>query len=270
MALTRIQREILGVLSRNRSPNSHFAGGATMNVENARVSRDFDIFHDAAASVRDSAERDFRALIGAGFAVADSQRSRPERGFVEAVVGRGSGRDREETEIQWVVDSAVRFFPVIEDDEFGWRLHDFDLAINKVLALAGRREPRDYYDIVALGQRGVGLASLIWAAPAKDPGFTPDLLLDEIMRNSSYSEAEMRAKIDAEPFPDLVEMKRVFLQAIHRARAVIEAAPMGNIGLLYLDQEGGLVEPNAAESGGAVSHGASVGGSWPVFPESTT
>jgi len=55
MALTAIQREILGVLSKNRSPNSHFAGGATMNVQNARVSRDFDIFHDAAASVRDSA-----------------------------------------------------------------------------------------------------------------------------------------------------------------------------------------------------------------------
>jgi hypothetical protein len=109
---------------------------------------------------------------------------------------------------------------------------------------------------------------LIWAAPAKDPGFTPDLLLDEIVRNSSYSEAEMRAKIDAEPFPDLGEMKRIFLRAVHRARAVIESAPMENIGLLCLDQEGGLVEPGAAERGGVVFHGASVGGSWPVFPES--
>ena len=60
--------------------------------------------------------------------------------------------------------------------------------MNKVLAMAGRREPRDYYDVVRLHQSGVPLAALAWAAPAKDPGFTPELIIDEINRNSNYRE----------------------------------------------------------------------------------
>jgi len=234
-----------------------------MNLNNARLSRNFDIFHDVAAGVRENAKQDFDSLQAAGYQAAESQRSRPERGFIEAIISKGDVA----TEIQWVVDSAIRFFPVIEDKEFGWRLHDFDLAINKTLALAGRREPRDYYDLFMLEQKGVSLASLVWAAPAKDPGFTPDLLLEEIVRNSSYSEAEMRAKIDADPLPDLVMMKRSLLRAVHHARDVVESAPMDEIGLLYLDKDGRIVEPGDHTGLEIGAHSASLGGSWPIFPE---
>jgi hypothetical protein len=50
--------------------------------------------------------------------------------------------------VQWARDSAFRFFPLVEHDIFGLTLHPFDLATNKLLALVGRREARDWIDIV--------------------------------------------------------------------------------------------------------------------------
>ena len=44
-------------------------------------------------------------------------------------------------------DSAFRFFPVVQDQLLGWRLHHFDAATNKALTLAARAETRDYIDI---------------------------------------------------------------------------------------------------------------------------
>jgi hypothetical protein len=38
--------------------------------------------------------------------------------------------------IEWTRDSAFRFFPLVGHDDFGLVLHPFDLATNKVLALA--------------------------------------------------------------------------------------------------------------------------------------
>ena len=42
-----------------------------------------------------------------------------------------------------VVDREFRFFPVIKDETFGYVLHPVDLATNKTMAAAGRRELRD-------------------------------------------------------------------------------------------------------------------------------
>jgi len=51
--------------------------------------------------------------------------------------------------VEWARDSAFRFFPLIEHEELGATLHQFDLATNKVLALAGRLEVRDWVDFFA-------------------------------------------------------------------------------------------------------------------------
>jgi protein involved in temperature-dependent protein secretion len=52
-------------------------------------------------------------------------------------------KDVEGTRLEWVVDSDYRFFPVVRDDAFGYVLHPVDLAMNKLMAAAGRRELRD-------------------------------------------------------------------------------------------------------------------------------
>lgn len=68
---------------------------------------------------------------------------------MQATVARGPDRLLAE----WVHDSAYRFFPLVEDDELGLTLHPFDLATNKVLALIGRLEVRDWIDVIARAGR---------------------------------------------------------------------------------------------------------------------
>jgi len=265
MALTLLQQEIVDCIKENRSPTSHFGGGSVLNTNSNRLSRDFDIFHDAIPAVVKSADLDFQTLKANGFAIKETSRSRPQNGFIEALVERSG----DVTEIQWCADSAVRFFPIIPDKTFGWRLHDIDLAINKVLALAGRREARDYVDIVTLARSGTRLISLVWAAPAKDPGFTPDLLLDEISRHSSYSEAELQANIDWKgDFPDIQELKKDFLAEINHARDCLAILPMNSVGIIYADAAGRLADPSEVfDREDVLMHVASVGGCWPAFPE---
>src|SRR5204863_278458 len=69
-------------------------------------------------------------------------RERPT--FVEAIVRR----EGESVILQWTHDSAFRFFPLVAHPELGLTLHPFDLATNKVLALVGRVEARDWIDIL--------------------------------------------------------------------------------------------------------------------------
>jgi hypothetical protein len=52
--------------------------------------------------------------------------------FFRAVVTPGD----QQLKLEWAVDSAYRFFPVIQDTEMGWRLHDADLASRPTSALA--------------------------------------------------------------------------------------------------------------------------------------
>lgn len=259
MALTPLQRRVLRVIAKNRSPDSHVAGGAALARLSERRSEDIDIFHDAEDAVLRAADIDVAALRNAGLDVAVTARS---SSFVDGVVSTAAG---EITRIQWLRDSAVRFFPAIKDKVFGYRLHDLDLAVNKVLAMAGRREPRDYYDVIKLHQAGKKLAMLAWAAPAKDPGLTPELIVDEVNRNSNYAASELQAEFaDAEPRA----MKKVLLEATHEARELFATLPLDQVGYLYLDRRGHAVlpDPDGVAEKRLVLHGAVVRGAWPTLP----
>ena len=108
------------------------AGGAALNEHLAapRISRDVDLFHDTQSALEASFRADRELLEGGGYSVR-AFRERPT--FVEAEVSRAG----EIVLLQWVQDSAYRFFPLVEHDELGLTLHPFDLATNKVLAAAG-------------------------------------------------------------------------------------------------------------------------------------
>ena len=94
-------------------------------------------------------------------------------------------------EIDWAVDSAFRFFPIERDTVLGWRLHLFDMATNKALALAARSVTRDYVDIVELG-RIYPLAAIVWAACGKDPGYGPLALLAMMRRFARINPAKLQ------------------------------------------------------------------------------
>jgi hypothetical protein len=245
-------------LRRNRSPDSHIAGGAPLARVSGRVSDDIGIFHDAEEAVLRAAEIDAATLREAGLVVVTTVHS---RSLVDGIV---TGAEGETTRIQWSRDSAVRFFPAVKDKVFGYRLHDLDLAVNKVLAMAGRREPRDYYDAIRLHRAGKPLAMLAWAAPAKDPGFTPELILDEVNRNSNYAESELRAEFaDADPRT----MKKTLLEATHQARDLFASLPLDQVGHLYLDLKGRAVlpDPRGVREGRLTLHGAVTRGAWPAL-----
>ena len=46
-----------------------------------------------------------------------------------------------------MIPFKYNFYQPVPDPEFGWRLHFADLAVNKVLAAASRRQPRDLVDL---------------------------------------------------------------------------------------------------------------------------
>ena len=112
------------------------------------------------------ADLDRTLLEAAGYTV-DPLRERP--GLVEATVSRGG----QCLLVEWARDSAFRFFPLVAHEELGLMLHAFDLATNKVLALVGRLEVRDWVDVISCDERLQPLGYLAWAACAKDPGFAP-------------------------------------------------------------------------------------------------
>jgi hypothetical protein len=259
MALTKFQLEILQVIARNRNPNSHFAGGAVLNKDEPRISQDIDIFNDSAEILSICLAADAAALEADGYGVAFSTRSDTH---VTADVTKHQSSNR----IDWVQDSIWRFFPAVQDKTFGWRLHSFDLATNKILAFAGRREPRDYVDTIALERRVPGsLATLVWAAPGKDPGWTPQLILDEIVRNSRMSREDL-AKITTLESLDPVALKKQLLDAIASARDLFATLPLATVGKVFLSKKGvpRILTRDVATNPKLLPRDASAYGSLPV------
>jgi hypothetical protein len=175
MALTEYQCSILRLLASERKVNGEYylAGGAALNalLSAPPLSRDLDLFHDTEEAISVSWQADRQTIEMNGNTVTVI---REAPSFIEAVVIRDSNR----TVIQWARDSAFRFFPLIEDELLGLALHPFDLATNKVLAMVGRLEVRDWVDVITCDQELQPFGYLVWAACGKDPGYNPQSLLD--------------------------------------------------------------------------------------------
>ena len=167
MPITSIQSAILAVIARQRNPESFVAGGVPINRKGQRYSQDIDVFHDRMERVKEAADTDALALVAAGFAVVWLRQ-------LPTIIGAEVGRDGETTKIEWVADSDFRFFPALPDTEFGYVLSIPDLAVNKLMAAVGRREPRDVVDLLTLHQGHLPLGAIAWAAVEVAPGFTPE------------------------------------------------------------------------------------------------
>ncbi len=199
MALTAIQREVCRLLAENRvaSGESYVAGAAALNelLNAPRLSGDVDLFHDTDEALDASWKSDRSVLEARGFEV-QVLRERPF--FVEARAVRDDGS----LVMQWARDSAYRFFPLVRHDELGLVLHPFDLATNKVLALIGRLEVRDWVDVIHCGASLQPLGYLAWAACGKDPGFSPHAILQQAARSARYSAEEVLSLAFAGPPPN--------------------------------------------------------------------
>ena len=252
-------------LAAGRNPDSFVAGGTVLHVaaDSPRRSEDVDLFHDTAEAVERAFESDMATLQAAGFVAEPVGRAQPE--FHRAIVRRAD----QQTKIEWVQDSAFRFFPVERDVELGWRLSFWDAATNKVLALVGRQKIRDYLDWLYLHQCHLHLGALAWAAAGKDPGLTPDLIIDWASRGNRFRPEDL-AEVRLSRPVDLVASKQTWLEALAESRALIEKLPMAEFGCLYLNAAGQPVcpDPAAPEFAKLTRHFGSVKGAWPRIAES--
>lgn len=259
MPISDAQAEVLRAVAANRSPESYLAGATVLlrGADTPRFSQDLDVFHDAAASVARCAEQDAATLTAAGYELSWLLRTPT---FHRALL---TVRDQT-LKIEWAQDSAFRFFPVVEDERCGYRLHEADAAVNKVLALVGRDEVRDFVDMLHLHRTYLSLGAMAWAACGKDPGYTPEFLLDHLGRHAAYAQADVDRLNLREPL-DITVLKRTWLGALSDARRLVVSLPPDEIGSLYLGPDHKPVTPDPASDQfrSLIRHAGTVRGAWP-------
>lgn len=265
MAVTPFQSGILRLLAQNRRAlgESYVAGGVALNLllKASRRSRDIDLFHDTETALREAWRIDRERLLTAGYRL-DVLRESPS--FVEARVALDDGQ----TEMQWVRDSAFRFFPLVEDELLGLALHPFDLATNKTLAMAGRLETRDWVDLLRADECLQPLGLLVWAACGKDPGYNPASLLSAI-RSHHYCQEEVDMLDFAGRTPDAAELGRRWHAALSEAGHLAGSLPPEYAGTCVLTDDGTyfcgdtrqLTEALARKK--IVFHKGRIRGAWP-------
>lgn len=264
MPLTPFQAALGRLLARNRTEDSYLAGGAALLVHpnTVRYSHHLDYFHDTAERVASAYEADRQTLSSEGFAVEPELM---QSGYIRAVVRR----DGEGTKVEWAQDSTWRFMPVLRSSEFGYQLHPVDLATNKVLALAGRDEPRDLLDTLHCHEHVLPLGPLVWAAAGKDPGFSPLSLLELLRRRGKIRPEDLHRLHLAEPI-DLEALKARWLAALGSADEFVRGRPAEELGCLYYAPSvGRFVDPGEAAVGAVIPHYGRPGGVLPRILESS-
>lgn len=261
MPLTRIQVDVLRLLASHRDPESYIAGAAPLNRGSLRFSADIDVFHDREERVALAALEDAKTLQEAGYEVR-WLRQVPAIHTAEVI-----GADAQ-TRLEWVADSDFRFFPTVQDEVFGYVLHPIDLALNKLMAAAGRRAVRDLLDLVTVHETILPIGAVAWAAVEKSPGFTPEGLLAEVRRNSHYPR-EQWIRLDTAAPVDPAAVSQRLREILDEAEAFVAHMPTARAGLLFLEK-GKVVQPDPVRLGDYQTHAGRRRGQWPSSPEIAT
>ena len=249
---------MLRVLAAERSPDSYIAGGIALNREGPRFSGDIDIFQDSEQRLETAAEADAKALIEAGLKFSWKKIQSGKR---EAELEGLNDKMR----LEWVQDSAFRFFPTQRDELFGYVLHPVDLATNKASAAADRREPRDIVDLVTVHENILPLGAVICAAVGRFPGQSPEEMLSDITRHSRFTAEEFRVLATERPI-DVPGLHRRIRNMVEDAQLFISRIPSDAVGFVFLEN-GKPVQPDLEVLGKYQRHAGASGGVWPSSPE---
>ena len=246
------------LISKSRSPESFVAGGVPINLDGPRFSADIDIFHDRPETLKHTAAADIAELERHGMKV-DVFRNFP--GIISADITI----DGQTTKLEWAADSDFRYFPAIPDPLFGYALHPVDLAVNKIMAAAGRRMVRDTVDLVTLHERCLSIGAIAIAAVVVAPGFTPESLLAEVSRNARYPVEDFK-DIDSVNPVDPGEILNKLRAALAAAMEFVMKVPSDKIGRVFL-LEGKPVEPDLSRLDLYQEHEPMRRGHWPSSSE---
>ncbi len=172
--LTPLQEQVAEIIAGLEEASEFaLAGGAALIARGdvQRRTRDLDFFGLTPAAVDRLVPVVDRALQAAGFTVRHVQ---DNPGFARLVVESADDR----TELDLAADA--RLFPA-EPGRPAPMLRGEELGADKVLALFGRAEARDFVDLMAVEPR-YGLDRLHRLAADKDRGFTPEVFADMLGR----------------------------------------------------------------------------------------
>jgi len=262
MPLTPFQAQVLAALADGRGRDSYLAGGAALHLGagGERYSADLDFFHTTANAANDAFDRDASALRRRGWeVVVDAQFP----GFVKARVSDA----RDTTEIDWSHESAWRFLPLVTLGGGGVMLHPIDLAINKLVALAHRREPRDLVDAIFADRHILPFPALVWAVVEKNPGLNPAAYLEQFRRRSLTPEDA--AFLRFVRTYDIADAARHFRAMVSDTDEFISANLQREPGALFCDtRSGAFFLPRASEDWAhAREHRGALGGVVPQLAD---
>ncbi|WP_420623314.1 nucleotidyl transferase AbiEii/AbiGii toxin family protein [Candidatus Poriferisodalis sp.] len=203
--LTDLQREIRRILTGLAECAEFALAGGTAIIVNGiadRPTNDLDFFTSYPKTVE--------ALLNAAQAALEDE------GFDVARLAEGATFARLSVnnagEMTYVdLASDARMLPARLTEE-GFVLAEPELAADKVLALAGRRESRDYIDFRGLLDR-FDIDRLCELAGDKDPGFAPDQLTDAL----GYFD-----RIPATEFADYTDDYTGLSECVHAARQALQ------------------------------------------------
>jgi hypothetical protein len=170
--LTPLQEQVARIVAGLEEASEFaLAGGAALIARGdvKRETRDLDFFGLTAEAVDRLVPAVDRALRAAGLTV---HRIQVNPGFARLIVESADDR----TELDLAADA--RLFPA-ERGEPAPMLSGEELAVDKVLALFGRAEARDFVDLMEVEPR-YGLERLCRLAGEKDRGFSP-MVLSEML-----------------------------------------------------------------------------------------
>ena len=167
--LTNLQKKILHSLSLLPDKDAFYlTGGTALSAIflKHRKSNDLDFFTNTEELILPLSQKIEASLIKEGFKV---ERLRGFHSFVELSVSS----DNDSTVVHFALDSPFRFEQPSGFDEIpGIKVASLiDIATNKLLALFGRAELRDFIDNYFLVKERFNKIDLVEKAAQKDPGF---------------------------------------------------------------------------------------------------
>lgn len=244
MPLDEFQKRILRVISSNRQTGSPLGGGSMIQRHGFRLSEDADIFTND-KDIANICESDMALLSSEGFHV-ELVKSFP--GFMEARVSSLDENSPGTTTIQWVKERLLCFFSPIPDKDFGFRLHFADLAVNKLLACAGRKEARDFADLWMIDRLAMPLWRLANAAPGKDDRWSPFSIVERLSANMCFTRDDFEENVHSMIEFDHRAAMRELMGSVDVARERLPCIPDSRFGKMeVLDGEAVTADLDAVD-----------------------
>jgi predicted nucleotidyltransferase component of viral defense system len=168
--LTSFQKHVLSAIGRSDlAPSFYLTGGTALAVYylQHRFSEDLDFFAEAreamtgVTTIAGEIAQDIDATV-------EFTRTFPT--FVETFLTSTAG---ERVKIDFAFDTPFRLQPTVIDPTYGIRVDNVtDMACNKLAALFGRSEPKDFVDVYFICQELMPFADLYQQANQKHVGMT--------------------------------------------------------------------------------------------------